>query len=53
MMYINIKEGNKVETLDEFSTFKEAKAMLKEYILASSYYSSAYISRRCTKQWKA
>ena len=51
-VYINIKEGGKVETLDEFESYKEAKKMLQEYKLASSYYSRAYISQRCTKDWK-
>ena len=53
MMYINIKEDGKVETLDEFETYKEAIKMLKEYIIASSYYRGAYISRRCTKEWRS
>ena len=52
MMYINIKEDGKVETLDEFETYKEAIKMLKEYRIASSYYYGAYISRRCTKEWR-
>ena len=51
-VYINIKENGKVETLDEFETYKEAKEMLKEYRLAHSYYYGAYISSRCTKEWK-
>ena len=51
-VYINMKEGGKVETLDEFESYKEAKKMLQEYRLASSYYSGAYISQRCTKDWK-
>lgn len=52
MTYINIKEYGKVETLDQFDTLKEAKAMLKEYRLSSSYYYGAYLSSRCTKEWK-
>ncbi len=52
MMYINIKEAGIVETLDEFETYKEALKMLKEYRIASSYYCAAYISSRCTKDWK-
>ncbi len=52
MVYINIKEAGSVETLDEFETRKEAVAMLREYRIASSYYCAAYISSRCTKDWK-
>ena len=52
-MYINIKEDGKVETLDEFETYKEAIKMLKEYRIASPYYGVAYISRRCTKEWRS
>lgn len=51
MAYINIKEAGSVETLDEFETRKEALKMLKEYRIASSYYYSAYISSRSTKEW--
>ena len=51
MLYINIKENGKVETLDCFETYKEAKEMLKEYNLSSSYYNTAYISSRSTKEW--
>lgn len=52
MIYINIKENGKVETLDQFETHREAKAMLKEYRIASYYYYGAYLSSRCTKEWK-
>ena len=51
MLYINIKENGKVETLDCFETYEEAKEMLKEYNLSSSYYNTAYISSRSTKEW--
>jgi len=49
MTYINIKEDGQTETLDSFDTRKEAKAMLKEYNVASSYYSGAYLSQRAVK----
>ena len=52
MIYINIRENGKVETLDQFETYTEAKAMLKEYYIASTYYYGAYLSSRCTKEWK-
>lgn len=49
MTYINIKEDGGTETLDSFDTRKEAFAMLKEYRMASSYYSGAYLSQRAVK----
>ena len=50
--YINIKNGSEIETIDEFETRKEAFKMLKEYRIASNYYSSAYLSQRCTNSWR-
>ena len=49
--YIQRKDGKDLETVDEFETCKEAKAMVKEYRLSdsSAYY---YISSRCCKHWK-
>lgn len=52
MIYMNIKENGQTETLDSFQTRKEARAMLKEYCIASDYYSSAYLSQRPTKDWR-
>lgn len=52
MIYINIKVKGKVETLDQFETYKEAWAMLKEYCIESPFYYGAYLSSRCTKEWK-
>lgn len=51
MTYINIKNNNEVETVDEFDTYKEAKEMLKEYQLSDSY-NNYYISQRSIKEWK-
>ena len=52
MIYINIKQNNKVETVDQFTTYKEAKAMVKEYNLSDSY-NNYYISQRCTNDWRS
>ena len=52
MTYLNIKENGKVETLDSFDTYKEAKKMIREYQLASDYYLGSYLSSRCTKEYK-
>ena len=49
--YINIKGVDGVETIDEFKTYKEAKLMIKEYIL-SDRYNNYYLSQRCTNDWK-
>ena len=49
MYYINFKLNKKIETQDEFYTFKEAKEMIKEYKMVSSNY---YLSTRCTKDWR-
>lgn len=48
--FINFQCDNlPVETVDEFDTFKEARAMLKEYrLVGGGYY---WISQRPTKDW--
>ena len=51
MCYINIKNGGEVETVDEFDTAKEARAMRSEYQL-SDIYNIYYLSKRCTKAWR-
>jgi len=51
MTYINMKQDNTVETVDEFETYKEAKAMVKEYNLGDSY-NTYYLSQRSTKEWR-
>ena len=52
MTYINMKTTEGVETIDQFDTYREAKKMLKEYRIASSYYYGAYLSNRSTKDWR-
>jgi hypothetical protein len=51
MRYINRKGGGYRETVDEFTTFKEARAMLKEYRLSDPA-GEYWISSRCCKSWK-
>ena len=51
MWYINIKNNGSVETVDEFETAKEARAMRIEYQMGDSY-NLYYLSKRCTKEWK-
>ena len=50
MKYIQRKESNQLETVDEFETNKEARMMLTEYQL-SDQYTSYYISSRACKDW--
>jgi hypothetical protein len=51
MIYIQRKGDGYLETVDEFSTRKEARAVLAEYRLAdtSAHY---YLSTRPCKDWK-
>ena len=51
MYYINWKQSGQVETIDQADTYKEAKFLLSEYILAygGGY---IYISSRSTKEWR-
>lgn len=51
-MYINGKYGNgETETIDQFSTRKEALAMLREYRLAFQGW-LLWISQRSTQSWR-
>jgi len=51
MKYINIKNNNGVETVDQFETKKEAAEMLLEYRKSDSY-NHYYISQKSTNNWK-
>lgn len=51
MVYIQYKAYGELETIDSFSTYKEAKAMLAEYRLSFSE-GSLYLSKRATKAWR-
>ena len=51
MYYINIKNQGTVETVDEFTTLKETKAMIKEYQRGDQS-NNYYISTRSTKDWR-
>ena len=50
MYYIQRKDSNGLETVDEFNTRKEAKAMLEEYRL-SDWSATYYLSSRPCKAW--
>lgn len=52
MIYIQRKGSNGLETVDEFETRKEARAMLAEYRLSDPY-GVFYLSSRCCKSWRA
>lgn len=49
--YMQRKDGRNLETVDEFETRKEARAMLAEYRL-SDRSADYYISTRPCKDWK-
>ena len=52
MIYIQRKSAGYLETVDAFSTIKEAREMLKEYQLSDSS-AEYYLSRRACKAWDA
>ena len=54
MTYINMRTGAGVETIDEFSTYREARDMLAEYRIAygSESYGFLYLSSRPTVEWR-
>ncbi len=50
--FINVQyPGNDAETTDEFSTWKEAGQMIKEYRMAYGYECSLWISQRPYAGW--
>ena len=49
--YIQRADGRNLETVDEFETYKEARAMLAEYRIADPS-ADHYISSRPCKGWK-
>lgn len=51
MTYINRLGQGYRETVDEFSTRKEARAMLTEYSMSDPS-ATYYLSSRCCKGWK-
>lgn len=51
MVYIQRKGDGYLETVDEFTTRKEAWAMLSEYQLSDPY-GFYYLSTRACKAWK-
>jgi len=53
MKYINFKldSNSPIETIDQFETNKEARKMLKEYIIAYGC-GSIWLSTRATKEWR-
>ena len=51
MIYIQRRDGRDLETVDEFTTMREARAMLTEYRMSdpSAHY---YTSTRPCNHWK-
>lgn len=50
MTYIQRKDSNQLETVDQFDTYKEAREMLTEYRLSDPY-AHYYLSQRACKGW--
>ena len=50
--YIQRKDSNGLETVDQFNTRKEALAMLKEYSICDPF-AQYYLSSRACKAWLA
>ena len=51
MTYIQRKGDGYLETVDEFDTYKEAKAMLAEYRMSDPS-AQFYLSSRACKEWR-
>jgi hypothetical protein len=51
MFYIQLRGSHGLETVDEFETRKEARAMLREYQMLSG--GQYYMSSRACKEWRA
>ncbi len=51
MIYVQRKDGKQLETVDEFTTRKEGRAMLAEYRMADPS-AHHYLSSRPCKDWK-
>ncbi len=49
--YIQRKDRNSLETVDEFGTLSEAREMLKEYCLSDAV-GDYYISPRACRAWR-
>ena len=49
--YIQRKGNDYLETVDEFESGKEARAMVKEYRMADPY-AEYYLSKRPCKAWR-
>jgi hypothetical protein len=50
MKYIQRRGNGQLETVDQFDTLREARAMLIEYRMSDPW-ASFYISRRACKDW--
>ena len=51
MYYIQRKDGRQLETVDEFTTYKEARAMVIEYRMCDTS-ADYYISQKPCKAWR-
>jgi hypothetical protein len=51
MVYIQRKDTNSLETVDEFPTMREARKVVREYRLSDPS-ASYYLSSRACKVWR-
>lgn len=51
MVYIQRKDSNYLETVDEFETYREAFKMIREYRLSDPS-ADYYLSKRPCKTWR-
>lgn len=52
MFYIQRRDGRQLETVDEFTTRREARAMLAEYRMSDPA-GAYYLSTRACRAWRA
>jgi len=50
MIYIHRRDSRQLETVDEFTTYKEARAMLREYRMSDPA-ANYYLSQRPCRAW--
>lgn len=50
MIYVQRRDGRNLETVDEFETMREARAMLREYRMSDPS-AEYYLSRRPCRDW--
>lgn len=52
MVYVQRKDSHQLETVDEFTSWREARAMVIEYRMSDPS-ATYYLSKRACKDWRA